>query len=183
VRLYDADPVITGVWDYLINTSEDEIRRLPLGVANIDDLEGVIPKAAQNLIGFWLNHGTTRPSKSASSWMRKGTHNSSFWGPEIRERIATQVQYIRHWSIDLASYECMVDWDATWFIDPPYATPAGRHYRLNDIDYDHLGKWCQERRGQVIVCEQQGADWLPFESIGAFKSTLGSTKEVVWLND
>jgi site-specific DNA-adenine methylase len=179
VTLYEADPVIAGVWDYLIHTPEPEIRRLPIG----DDLwsgDFKIPVEAQNLIGFWLNHGTTRPSRSASAWMRAGKHDTSFWGEAIRERIASQVQHIRHWTIRNESYANAVNRPATWFIDPPYQTPAGRHYRLSDIDYEHLGKFCQERHGQVIVCEQQGAEWLPFRSIGAFKSTLGQTKEVTW---
>lgn len=52
---------------------------------------------------------------------------------------------------------------ATWFIDPPYQI-AGREYRHDSraIDYTALGAWCHARRGQVIACENVGADWLPF---------------------
>lgn len=178
VVLYDADPKIAAVWDYLITASEAEVRRLPVDIENMEDWK-VTPEAGW-LIGFWLNHGTTQPSKSPSAWMRAGKHNSSFWGPEIRERIASQQKHIRHWKIRNCSYLDTGNPAATWFIDPPYQTPAGRHYKFDSIDYDRLGMFCHTRRGQVIVCEQHGADWLPFEPIGTFKSTLGTTKEVVW---
>jgi hypothetical protein len=181
VILYERDEKIAGVWDYLIHATESEIRSLPVGDHLFEDV--AIGQEARWLIGFWLNHGTTQPSKSPSAWMRAGKHDTSFWGPEIRERIASQQQYIRHWKINHGSYLCAGNYQATWFIDPPYQTPAGRHYKYDDINYDVLGKWCQERFGQVIVCEQSGADWLPFQSIGAFKSTLGQTKEVAWIKE
>ena len=62
--------------------------------------------------------------------------------------------------------------EATWFIDPPYRV-AGRHYRFgpDDIDYVSLGEWCRERPGLVIVCENAGADWLPFRPLDETKTT------------
>jgi hypothetical protein len=33
------------------------------------------------------------------------------------------------------------------------------------VDYVHLGKWCMERTGQLIVCDNTGADWLPFRPL------------------
>lgn len=182
VILFDLDPKIANLWDYLINVSEKDVRNLPLEFDHVDDLD--VPDAAKTLIGFWLNHGASQPSKSPSAWMRAGKHNSSFWGPEIRERVASQIQYIRHWECRNASYEDIFGpLTATWFVDPPYQTPAGRHYKHSDIDYAHLGEWCKKRYGQVIVCEQVGADWLDFQPIGAFKSTLGQTKEVSWIRN
>ena len=180
VDLYDADPIIAGVWDFLIHATEAEIRHLPLTFDHVDDLD--LPAEARNLIGFWLNHGMNAPCKTPSAWMRAGTHNTSFWGEAIRERIATQVGAIRHWTITNGQYDKAPNEMSTWFVDPPYTSPAGRRYRYDDrgIDFNVLGDWCQGRRGQVIVCEQAGATWLPFQSIGAFKSTKGQTSEVVW---
>lgn len=59
--------------------------------------------------------------------------------------------------------------DATWFIDPPYRGRPGSHYRYGSklIDYTNLAAWCQMLPGQVIVCEQHGADWLPFERLSS----------------
>lgn len=183
VDLYDADEAVAGVWDYLISTDEAEIRRLPLVVEHVDTLPMTVPQEARWLIGFWLNHGAAAPCKTPSAWMRKGEHATSFWGEAIRERIATQVRHIRHWTITHGQYDKAPNDPATWFVDPPYQTPAGRHYRHSNIDYASLGEWCQERIGQTIVCEQVGADWLPFEDIGATKSTLGKSREVAWVSE
>ena len=51
-----------------------------------------------------------------------------------------------------------------WFIDPPYSK-SGRYYERTQLDYDVLREWVLCRMGQVIVCEMEGADWLPFESL------------------
>ena len=181
VVLYDVDPVVFGVWDYLIHAAEAEIRRLPLYFDHINEVAA--PPEAKALIGFWLNHGTAQPSKSPSAWMRAGKHNSSFWGPKIQSRIIDQQSHIRHWKVYNQSYLDAPNDIATWFIDPPYQTPAGRHYKFDVIDYGNLGHWCRSRKGQAIVCEQDGADWLPFESIGHVKSTLGKSSEVVYLGN
>lgn len=182
--LLDADPVIVGVWDYLIKTPESEIRALPLVFETVDDLS--VPVEAKWLIGFWLNKGTVFPCKTPSAWMREGLRPKSFWGAEIRERIASQQQYIRHWQISLGSYDGIENGHATWFIDPPYSTPAGAYYRIRDIDYVALAAWCSERKGQVIVCEQDGADWLPFNSFRNIKANESSrgkavSAEMIWV--
>jgi hypothetical protein len=181
VDLYDADEAVAGVWDYIIHAPEAEVRALPLLFDHVDELS--VPQEARWLIGFWLNHGAAAPCKTPSAWMRKGTHDTSFWGPEIRERIASQQASVRHWTITHGQYDKAPNDPASWFIDPPYQTPAGRHYRCSVVDYDRLGEWCQDRIGQVIVCEQEGATWLPFGPAVATKSTLGKSREVVWLGD
>lgn len=95
VSLYDADPLIVGLWQYLIGVSEDEIRALPLTVDHVDDL--AVAEEARWLIGFWLNKGMTAPCKTPSKWMRDGWRPNSQWGDAIRERIASQLHAIRHW--------------------------------------------------------------------------------------
>jgi 16S rRNA G966 N2-methylase RsmD len=82
--------------------------------------------------------------------------------------------------VELKSYADIDNHAATWFIDPPYQK-AGKRYKQNRVDYVHLGHWAKERRGQVIVCEQEGADWLDFQPFQ--QSTNGSNKtysEVIW---
>ena len=185
VRLYDADPLIVGLWQYLIAVSSDEILALPTEVEHVDDL--AVCEEARWLIGFWLNKGMTSPCKTPSKWMRDGWRPNSQWGPVIRQRIATQVDAIRHWTIEERSYEDVPMETATWFVDPPYNNAAGRRYRHHDIDFRHLGAWCRELPGQAIVCEQTGALWLPFCPFKEIKSTEGSKRtnrsaEVVWTN-
>jgi hypothetical protein len=185
VELYDVDPVIAGLWTYLTQVSEQEIRGLPLAVTNVADL--AVPQEAKWLIGFWLNKGTAAPSKTPSRWMRDGLRPKSFWGEEIRERIASQVQHIRHWQVRNAPFWEAADSPATWFIDPPYAGSAGRHYRHDAVDYDHLATWSTSRSGQVIVCENVGASWLPFCPFHHAKALEGKhggrvSSEAVWLS-
>jgi len=154
VRLYDVDPVICGVWDYLIRVTSEEIRRLPLAFGHIDELN--LCAEAKSLIGFWLNKGTVQPSKSPSKWMRDYQARQpgcTYWSAAVVERIASQVEGIRHWTISQTDYRDIPDQGpATWFIDPPYEV-AGRAYRFHDIDYANLGDWCRSRGGQAIVCE------------------------------
>lgn len=188
VLLYEIDEIIYGTWHYLINASADEIRRLPLYDGTwetVDDLH--LHQEARWLIGWWLNKGTERPMKSPSKWMRDGIRPKSQWGIEIRERLARQSEQIGHWRITLGDYTEALDLRATWFIDPPYEF-AGRRYRYgaDSIDYAQLAQWCQSRRGQVIVCENDGASWLPFVSFAEAKGTEGSkrngiTREAIWL--
>lgn len=86
------------------------------------------------------------------------------WGERVRERIAGQVDKIKHWALYETSYEHLPNFEATWFVDPPYEQ-MGKYYKhgASGIDFAHLGTWCRERQGQTIVCEAEGASWLPFK--------------------
>jgi 16S rRNA G966 N2-methylase RsmD len=84
-------------------------------------------------------------------------HNLSkilFWHPKIQ-----------HWKIYNKSYTQTANKKATWFIDPPYSNKAGLLYLENKINYTSLAEYCKSRNGEVIVCEQAGADWLPFKKL------------------
>lgn len=170
VVLVERDPIIAGLWQYLTRATVAEILRLPdmpLDGSTVDDLD--VCQEARWLIGFWLNKGSNGPRKSPSSWMRQGIRPKSFWGQDIRTLIASQVDRIRHWTVIEGSYEEAPDVTATWFVDPPYQG-AGRHYRCADLDFAALGAWCMTRPGQAIVCENVGADWLPFVPFARIKS-------------
>lgn len=172
VVISDIDPIIYGVWDYLIRATIADIKALPYGVVNIREIGDDICQEAKWLIGFWLQPGGQKPANRMSS--RAALRPDTAWSKKTRDRTAEQAEYIKHWKIYNCSYEDLPNAYATWFVDPPYSTPAGRHYVFGSdgIDYKHLGEWCLERQGQVIVCEQQGADWLPFEYFGELHSSL-----------
>ena len=100
--LCDADPIICGIWEYLIRATEREILELPL---DITDVRGMpLCQEAKWLIGFWLNKGNVSPCNIPGKWMRDGLRPNSFWGMAIRDRIAKQVSQIRHWKVKLGSY-------------------------------------------------------------------------------
>ncbi len=81
VKLYDVNPIICGVWDYLIHTKSSEIRRLPLKVTNTRKLTR-LPQEARWLIGFWFQRGLSAPRETPCSWMRSGNWGVHFWGEE-----------------------------------------------------------------------------------------------------
>lgn len=188
VTLIDKSPQVAGTWRYLVSVSPSEIMALPdlSGGQTVDDLD--VPQEARWLIGWWLNKGTASPRKSPGAWMRKGAHTDSQWGRSIRERIAAQVESIRHWKIIEGDYRDATDVEATWFVDPPYQV-AGVHYPQSSkaIDFADLAEWCQSRRGRVIVCENDGATWLPFMRCGDFKATFKESgqqsAEAMWFRD
>lgn len=182
VILVERDPVIAGLWRYLVRVSPAEVLALPPIVECVDDVPG--PPGARALVGFWLNAATSRPRNVPGKWMRSAVGRSRlYWGPGVRTRIASQVEQIRHWEILEGDYSIAPDVEATWFIDPPYED-KGRHYRhgSRDIDFAALGEWARARRGQVIACENVGASWLPFEPAWHAKSARGRSREAIWTN-
>lgn len=189
VVLVERDAEIASVWRYLIRAKPAEIRRLPLLRLDqtLDDLRRVPPEA-RALIGFWLRSGSTYPRKKPGAWMRSEKWPDRFWGEKVRERIASQVDRIKHWRIVEGSYEQAPDVKATWFIDPPYEV-SGKSYRhgSNAIDYRDLARWVHERKGLVIACEQAGARWLPFRFLATAKANRakggdGVSNEVVYVS-
>lgn len=185
VVLCERNPQIAAVWRYLIEASPDEIRAIPDVPmdGSVDDL--AIRDEAKWLVGLWLNRAAASPRKSPSKWMRSKIRPGSFWGERVRSTIAAQLDSIRHWQLIEGDYSsCEVVGPATWFIDPPYQR-AGKHYRhgSDEIDFAALANWCRSRNGQVIVCENEGADWLPFEPLDAVKTTRAGrrSREVVWV--
>src|SRR6185295_13827840 len=190
VVLCDVFGPIVETWRYLIGASPQEILALP-DVANgqsVDDL-GLCPGATY-LIGWWLNAACASPGKTPGSWMRKHRDGHQlFWGPRVRARLSEQVGAIRHWAVEQCSYADLDPARVTWFVDPPYQQ-AGRYYVHSSkaMDFAHLAEWCRTRGGQMIVCENEGAAWLPFEPFMVAKGTSGSSRsgksrEVIWLQN
>ena len=177
VRLYDLNPFVTETWDYLIKVKSSELLRLPLKVEHVDDVKA--PDGAKWLIGFWLGRGGGSPSATPCSWMRSGKYDSAFWGEHIRARLAHQVNYIRHWRVFHKSYEFASNRKATWFVDPPYEK-EGAFYKVKFNDYKGLSRWCHDRKGQLIVCEQLGARWMPFKVLKEIRGMNKRSVEVVY---
>ena len=104
------------------------------------------------------------------------------WTPALRARVANQVEQIRHWIVIEGDYTLAPDMQATWFVDPPYNNKAGSYYVHSDVDYADLASWCKSREGQVIVCENEGATWAPFQTFATFQPGINGqgSREVVW---
>jgi hypothetical protein len=183
VRLFDADPIIVGVWEYLFGASTSQIAALPDIMEAGDSVDNYeLEPGAKWLIGFWLNRGSATPKKSRTAYSARTDRGQLNWGPRAKTRIIEQLPALALWSVELGDFTQSADgWhEATWFIDPPYVD-KGKFYRVGFNEFPLLGRWARSRAGQVIVCEGAGADWLPFEPIGSFKSSLGRASEVAWI--
>ena len=179
--LLDTSPFVAGVWRYLIAASPSDILALPLMEPgqSVDDLS--VCQEARWLLGFWINQGSAVPKKT----MGGRASNSVFgtWGEKPRARLAAQVPLINAWECHEADYTEAPDAEATWFIDPPYASHPG-HYPGGAPDFSALAAWCRSRRGQALVCETSGADWLPFRPITTVAGASHRiTTEMLWTND
>ena len=184
VILIERYAVIADLWRYLIGVTPAEIRRIPC-VDAVDDLPSWVPEGGRSLVGFCMSDAVGSPRKTISAGVRRhragtcGRPASTIhgWGEAMRERVASQVGAIRHWTIIEGDYTDAPDIEAVWFVDPPYNNRAGRSYMHHAIDYPALGSWCRTRRGPTIVCENEGATWLPFEPFYGVTTRMNGAKD------
>lgn len=171
VTLFDANPLIVDIWNYLIDASPADILALPdiESKRYLSDIKG-LADVERALIGFHLCRGKAKP--------RNMGHGQNSWNRD-KLRIAGEVGRIKHWKVGCYKWTelAFLDIEATWFIDPPYqktqvSTNSDRYPFGDDIDYAQLAEFVKTRNGQTIVCEGDGADWLPFEFL---KTTNANT--------
>lgn len=187
IVLVEKYHVIAEIWRWLIAATPDDVRAIPT-VDAVADLPAWVPQGARYLVGFNLAVARQQPASRVSSGILARRASSAGrlvegWTPQMRERCASQVLRIKHWKIIEGDYTESPDVNATWFIDPPYRGEVGRRYTCssNHLDYRAVARWCRARRGQAIVCEADGADWLPFapfRRIKGMKST--GSFEAIW---
>lgn len=185
IIIIEKNPKMAAVWRYLIKATSAEILGLPLLAhgQSVDDLS--ISQEARFLIGLNCNNGAAAPNKTLSKWASEKPN--SFWGEKFRQRVAKNVERIKHWTIIESDYSNAPDIEATWFIDPPYNNKAGSYYPTQVGDYQVLGTWCKSRKGQVMVCENDGAEWLPFKPFRAIQANNSKnggkiSMEAIWTN-
>lgn len=179
VVLYDKYKVVADLWSWLIKeASPKDILALPdLNVGDkVTDFN--LSNEERYLIGFSINNGSAMPKKSVGKYCN--------WN-KTKLYIAENLFKIKHWQVYNLDYKLISNNEhATYFIDPPYeyggewyhSTVCNKH-----IDYLQLANWCKTRNGQVIVCENSKATWLPFTFLSNLKGQLHKTTEVVWYNN
>ena len=175
VILVDKYSVIVDIWKYLQQASEKDIRGLP-DMAKGDKVTDHkhLTVVERSLIGFCINRGNPRPVITAN--------NYNNWNRD-REKIADNLYRIRHWTVVEGSYtDIDPNIDATWFIDPPYQV-KGYKYKHNKIDFKNLSKWVEKLEGQVIVCENVGANWLEFDPLVEFTGVGGKNNEAIYYRE
>lgn len=178
VVLVERDPVVASVWRYLLRATAEQILRLPDVRTTVADLE--VEPAEAALIGFWLNPGNAYPGTKPSTWALEWP-TKWVWSAKVRARLADQIAAIRHWTVIEGEWFEGPEGEATRFVDPPYVR-AGRSYRHgpDGVDYEALAGACRSWSGQTIVCENRGADWLPFVEHASIKVARGVSHEVIW---
>lgn len=171
VIIYELFHKIYKIWIYLQNASEKDILSLP-SVGYKEKIPTSLSLEERWLIGYCVARGTPRPSTMG--------HKFNSWDKD-KMRIASDLRKIRHWKIYNSDGLNHPNEVGTWFIDPPYEK-MGYKYNFNKVDYGYLSEWSKSRNGQVIVCENADAQWLPFTPIKEFRGAMKTNMEAVWIN-
>lgn len=183
VKLYDKDPAVVALWETLLGSSCRDV---------LQDCEEQLASGQATHPFLTMIRGSGHGRVSGQEVAKVNDWMKVMWGQEKRRILgALPVMQSGKWSIEGRSYETLDNDRAVWFIDPPYkpyGTSAGNEYGqgASTIDYEHLSAWCQERRGQVIVCEQQPADWLNFRPfrkqapLSTSRTGFQERVEVIW---
>lgn len=186
VKLYDVSPDICDLWDFLIHGSEQDIASIPDAFERDEEFLS-LPRGQQLLCAFWVSKGRAEPSRTLSPWYfaYRGASDCRVWGPAVKRRIIAQKPLIAGWSVDCLSWDRVPLGEAHWHVDPPYNNGPGSRYPHADIDFAALSEWCRALPGTVDVCENVGADWLPFAPLYEVVSSRGRrdgtrSQEAVW---
>lgn len=168
----------------MIAATEEDISSLP-DLKNGDDIREILcEQVIKDLLGFSVALGVQNPHNIVTKWAGPRTDPNGYKRdgrvPQQKRILLKYCGKLTHWKITNQDFKSLPDIEATWFIDPPYVK-GGKHYIENVIDYSELAAWCKSRRGQVIVCENNGADWLPFRPL---VKSMGSknrySQEMIW---
>jgi len=179
ILLVDKYEVLIKTWLWLKECSRQDILNLPdirkLGVGF--DLRNLnLSEPELYFLGFNAGIASTSPRFKISPFAGKQNGMKTYL-----KRVADNIWKIKHWKIELGSYENIPNQEATWFIDPPYQY-GGTAYFINKIDYNQLKIWSMEREGQVLVCENTKADWMPFIPMKDLAGSMFRTTEAIWSN-
>lgn len=182
VLLVDKYEVVIRIWKWLQQCSPDDILKLPspktgekIRDYNLDCEEAYL------FMGFIIGAGGQSPRNTVSPNCERLRPNRI---RTLLSQHAADLHKIRHWKIELGDYRNIPNQPATWFIDPPYQHGGHIYVESNKrIDFAELGDYCQTRQGQVIVCENTKADWLPFKPMKPFKGSVRMTTEAIWSNE
>jgi site-specific DNA-adenine methylase len=175
ITLVDKNKSVIDAWSYLKNATVNDITELPKLKPgdNIDNFN--LSCGEKSLLSFLVNVGNTG---------RKSMTERSFNQFDIQmKNIKSQLFKIKHWVILLGSYDDLPNDEQTWFIDPPYQFGGNEYKESNkQLNFVDLAEWCKSRNGQIIVCENTKANWLPFLPMIDMMGSVHKTTEAIWSN-
>lgn len=182
VLLVDKYEVIIQLWKWLQQCSPHDILRLPrLNFGDRLDKINFDCEEERILMGFLCGFSAASPRNQVTVKMKQRPNYINF----SLERIAGDLHKIKHWVIQHGSYDQVRNQTATWFIDPPYSDKGGEDYveGSKNINFDYLSEWCLKRKGQIIVCESNGATWMDFQPIKSHRTRNGMQSEFMYTNE
>jgi hypothetical protein len=191
VWINDIDPITGSIWQFLLSPDAGEWiqQHWPPAVQPGGTYRSYLPdRSPTGLIELFraeANQGT----QGARSVHDIITSMGAKCWPRTKGKLLEIIPEISHWRFTQRDYREIHPVDATYFIDPPYSNPAGDWYRFGtrQMDYEALSEWTLGLPGFKIVCENVGAQWLPFRElphrrpvgiIGRYHK--GGQREAVW---
>ena len=174
--LIDSDWLVVDMWERLLAMSPADLWNYPLPI------QGERVTDPLYLCGA-VSSGSWGACHAGRSYQITEMMAGAF--PATRQIMAETLSLIKgRVEVTRGDYRVAPMNPATWFIDPPYQSDGEWYASGNDLDFGGLGEWVQGLPGQVIVCESQGADWLPFDP-HRITNTIRNTEsvEVVWYSD
>lgn len=181
ILLTDIDDNIVNIWKWLQQCSPKDIINLPVFKEGECVSDFNLSKEEALFCGFLIAKGVSRPQNKTSAWT---STKQPTWIPYQLKRIAADLFKIKHWEIRLCDFREIKNECAVWFVDPPYKV-GGAHYRFSNkgLDFNFISDWCRSRIGQVMVCENSAATWMPFIPLKNLTGARKKTKEVFWTNE
>lgn len=188
VVLVEKDPRVFALWNRLLAMSYDDVMAIP------------VPEVGTETSDFFYMTTATSNGVGVSKRMTVTSRMPELVEMQKRRVALLTVAAAGRVTVIQGDYSEVPNIEATWFVDPPYqphtdkltsggtSSPQGMGYApgctADLLDFGELGDWCRSRIGQVIVVEQEGADWLPFKTLAENHDSLNQRKvEVMWTND
>lgn len=178
ITINDIDPNLSGLWTWLRAATPNDIISIPTNLPIGTNLLNLMFAPQADLVRRWQRTGRNN-CWTVSQWNGR----PGLWNETVRARIASDLVCIKHWNITSLPYHELPNIECTHFVDPVYEGMGSSYEYGSTIDYDHLAHWCKTRLGQVIVCEREGAKWLPFKPLAKIKNLKREEcGEVYWTN-
>lgn len=183
VLLVDKYQVIIDIWKWLQKCSPNDILSLPRTISHGTRFDSIPFSCTEerNFFSFVSGSGDQSPRNQPTK--RKTIDRPNHLNYNLK-KVASNLFKIKHWEIQLGSYDDIPNESATWFIDPPYQFGGNVYIESNrNINFEKLSEWCRSREGQIIVCENTKADWMEFKPMVKQKGSNATTIEAIWCNE
>lgn len=171
VILIEKDERIYDIWNWLINKATEE------NILNIPDLiKGEYTENFLQILHCSSKHSFSYKKVKTTEIMMKNWNSN-------KKIMAKNLYKVKHWKIINDDYLNSPNLEATWFIDPPYFSEAGNgYYHSNkNINYNNLVNFVNSRQGEVICCDCEEANYLPFTELTELKGIGGKkSKEMIY---